>query len=150
MKIFFREKANIEDVQVIVEAQQKNPSVEHVLNYLDDYNKTLGNYVVQVDGRIHQFQKNEITWCEVLGDYTTIHLLNKSLTFRKTLSQLENDLPQNQFVRTSRSALVNLKSIKKVETSFSGNMQAILTTDDIVHISRKYWKNIKQRILDDE
>lgn len=150
MKIFFKERSNLAQIQVTIEAKEKNIAVSHLLDYLEDYNKTLGIYIVQVDGRIHKFPKSEIIWCEVFGDYTTIHLASEKFVLRKTLSQLENELLESQFVRVSRNTLVNMNYIMKIESSFSGNMQAILSTKVTVNISRKYWKNIKQRILGDE
>lgn len=150
MKIFFKEQSNLAEIQVTIEAKEKNNAVSHLIDYLEDYNRTLGIYIVQVDGRIYKFPKSEIVWCEVFGDYTTIHLASEKFVFRKTLSQLENELPESQFIRISRNTLVNMNQIVKVESSFSGNMQAILNTKVAVNISRKYWKNIKQRILGDE
>ncbi|MBS7576911.1 MULTISPECIES: LytTR family DNA-binding domain-containing protein [unclassified Enterococcus] len=150
MKIFFKEKNNLAEIQVTIEAKEKNVAVGHLMDYLADYNQTLGIYIIQMGGRIYKFPKNDIIWCEVFGDYTTIHLANEKYVFRKTLSQLEIELPERQFVRVSRSTLVNMDYIMKIESSFSGNMQAILKTNTAVQISRKYWKNIKQRILADE
>lgn len=138
------------EIQVTIEAKEKNMAVNHLIDFLEDYNQTLGIYTVQAAGRIHKFPKNEIIWCEVFGDYTTIHLANEKFVYRKTLSQLEMELPESQFVRISRNTIVNINQIVKIESSFSGNMQAVLNSDAIVSISRKYWKNIKQRILGDE
>lgn len=61
----------------------------------------------------------EIFWVEAQGNYIALHLKDRVHLVRKSLKQAEQTLKDAGFVRTHRSALVNLKrvqAIKKLET----------------------------------
>lgn len=124
--------------------------VERLFTYLNDYEKHSHMLSIEKKGQIYKIPFLEILWIEVIGDYTSIYTDTIHLRVRKTLQSIESELPPKNFIRASRNTLVNIKKIKKVENSFSGTMSATLLNNQSVHISRKYWKNIKKRILDND
>lgn len=150
LKVQFKENSQLTNITVTVEAHKKNQEVNHLLDYLANFNHQLQMYIIEKDGEVYKFPISDFLWIEVFGDYTTIHTKNTEITIRKTLQTIESELPTSQFVRVSRNTLVNLQAIIKVESSFSGNMTAYISETQTIHISRKYWKNLKQRILEDE
>lgn len=66
----------------------------------------------------------EIDWIESDGNYAVLHLGAQNHLLRATMSALEMDLPKH-FVRTSRSAIVNLRRVKELQTT-DGNHFAIM------------------------
>lgn len=60
-------------------------------------------------------ETNDILWLEAEINYTTIHLKSKrNVTVAKTLRIFEDSLDPNQFFRISRSAIVNIDHIIKL------------------------------------
>ncbi len=147
MNIFFKKNTQINEITVTVEKNNRDREVGNLLSYLNDYEQYANVLTVEKESQIYKFPFTEILWIEVIGDYTSIYTNTIQLRVRKTLQSIESELPNNKFIRTSRNTLVNIKKIKKVESSFSGTMSAILLNNQTIHISRKYWKNIKKRIL---
>lgn len=150
MNIFFKKNTQINEITVTVEKNNRDREVGNLLSYLNDYEQYANVLTVEKESQIYKFPFTEILWIEVIGDYTSIYTNTIQLRVRKTLQSIESELPNNKFIRTSRNTLVNIKKIKKVESSFSGTMSAILLNNKTIHISRKYWKNIKKRILDND
>lgn len=150
MNICFKPNNQIDELTVTVENKEKNHDVSEVLAYLDAYQQQTHILTIEKEGEVYQFPFHEIIWIEVIGDYTSIHTNQLELSVRKTLQSIEAVLPAKSFVRASRNTLVNLSKISRVERHFSGTMCAILTQNQSIHISRNYWKTIKQRILNDE
>lgn len=150
MNIFFKKNTQINEITITVEKNNKDREVEQLLIYLNDYDQYFNVLTVKKENQIYKFHFTEILWIEVIGDYTSIYTNTTQISVRKTLQSIESELPNNLFIRTSRNTLVNIKKIKKVERSFSGTMSATLLNDQKIHISRKYWKNIKKRILDND
>ncbi|EMW5544950.1 TPA: LytTR family DNA-binding domain-containing protein [Enterococcus faecium] len=150
MNIFFKKNTQINEITVTVEKNNRDREVGNLLSYLNDYEQYANVLTVEKESQIYKFPFTEILWIEVIGDYTSIYTNTIQLRVRKTLQSIESELPNNKFIRTSRNTLVNIKKIKKVESSFSGTMSAILLNNQTIHISRKYWKNIKKRILDND
>lgn len=150
MNIFFKKNTQINEITITVEKNNRDREVGQLLSYLNDYEQYANVLTVEKESQIYKFPFTEILWIEVIGDYTSIYTNTIQLRVRKTLQSIESELPNNKFIRTSRNTLVNIKKIKKVESSFSGTMSATLLNNQTIHISRKYWKNIKKRILDND
>ncbi|MCK5277604.1 MAG: LytTR family transcriptional regulator [Cyclobacteriaceae bacterium] len=56
---------------------------------------------------------NDIIFCESMGSYTLIYLINdEKVLSSHILKEVENQLPANLFFRVNRSYLVNINFIK--------------------------------------
>ncbi|WP_086311926.1 LytTR family DNA-binding domain-containing protein, partial [Enterococcus faecium] len=134
MNIFFKKNTQINEITVTVEKNNRDREVGNLLSYLNDYEQYANVLTVEKESQIYKFPFTEILWIEVIGDYTSIYTNTIQLRVRKTLQSIESELPNNKFIRTSRNTLVNIKKIKKVESSFSGTMSAILLNNQTIHI----------------
>ncbi|MDE5779058.1 MAG: LytTR family transcriptional regulator, partial [Lachnospiraceae bacterium] len=63
----------------------------------------------------------------------------------KPLYELENMLDIN-FVRISKSAIVNIRQINHVEAGFNGTMELVMKNGITDYISRSFRKNFKERL----
>ena len=86
---------------------------------------------VVVDKQILKIKYSDIKYFVVYSHYIHIELLNKKVTYKKKISDLEEELPKAHFLRCHRSYIVNLHFIKSIE-------KESLTLDDntIIPISR--------------
>ena len=57
----------------------------------------------------------DILWIEALGDYVTVHTLDKKYILHLTMKNVENKLPPKTFVRVHRSFIVHINNIKVIE-----------------------------------
>ena len=63
------------------------------------------------------FHEN-IVWLEADGNYTTIHLINnKRHVIRTTLTEMEEQLPSDNFIRIHKSYVVNKKHVTEVRAN---------------------------------
>ncbi|MFV0557726.1 MAG: LytR/AlgR family response regulator transcription factor [Enterococcus sp.] len=150
MKFLFQKNPSCQEPVVTIEACEQTQEVLDFYQYAMAYEKNKGRYLVKSEGQIYKILHREIKKIEVFGDYATLYSTQQTLTFRKSLRQIEQELPAKNFVRVSRNTLLNITAVIKIESSFSGTMVAILSDVMHVNISRKYWKEVKQRILNDE
>ena len=77
------------------------------------------NELIVKDGRalVKLFHDN-IVWLEADGNYTTIHLINnKRHVIRTTLTEMEEQLPSDYFIRIHKSYVVNKKHITEVRAN---------------------------------
>lgn len=61
------------------------------------------------------------------------------------LYELENLLPQN-FMRISKSAIINLDEVYTLTRSLTGNLIAFHESYKQVYVSRRYFKDVKKRL----
>lgn len=82
--------------------------------------------VIKTGGRFLFLDQNEIFWLEAEGNYVQIHTNQNAVTVRSGITALEKELAPN-FVRISRSAIVNLNHVREMRPWMRGNYQVIMT-----------------------
>lgn len=100
--------------------------------------KAVERLAIKVDGRVIFLRTSEIEWMEAEGNYVKLHLGGTAHLFRETLSALEADLPPDQFLRISRSTVVNLDAVRELQPLFYGDYAVILRDGTKLTLSRTY------------
>lgn len=94
-----------------------------------------------------QLRVNEITYLESFKDEIDIHLESKQrVSIKEPLYQLEQDLLPYHFVRVGKSFIVNLAKVVSIKTGFNAKLDLILTSGEVVEVSRSYVKSFKQSL----
>jgi two-component system LytT family response regulator len=81
---------------------------------------------------------HDVLWVEAAGNYVELHLRDRGLLRRQTLSAIERELVDVGFVRIHRSRLVNLRHVLATETNDSGDFTVTLTDGRQVSGSRRW------------
>lgn len=78
----------------------------------------------------------DIDWIEADGNYAIVHTGKLRHTLRETMGWLDSQLPDKQFLRVSRSAIVNLDRVRELQPGVGGDPILILRDDTQLEISR--------------
>jgi two-component system LytT family response regulator len=105
-----------------------------------------GRLVVRDGGRILFIDLEELVWIESAGNYVKFHVGDKSYLQRETMRSMEERLPDDQFVRISRSALVNLNHVKEFRLRSKGSYVVHLRQGGTLVSSRHYRENIERAV----
>jgi len=70
--------------------------------------------VVKADGQLHFLNQSDIRWVEGQGDFVKLHLKDRGLMVRMTLTKIEEMLDPEMFVRIHKSTIVNLNRVRRV------------------------------------
>lgn len=95
---------------------------------------------------INFIPQSEILYCIAEGNYTLIHLsTGKKITSAKTLKQVEQALPANQFVRIHHSYITNLFHIQ----TFQNEPEPTITMSDgkKLSVSRRRKKAFLEKFI---
>ena len=65
---------------------------------------------------------------------------------RRSLSELEQDLGDEKFVRIHRSIVVNLERIRGLELQIGGEYEVVLESRIRLRLSRRYRKRLQARM----
>jgi two-component system, LytTR family, response regulator len=84
-----------------------------------------------------------IDWIEAADYYACLHVGAKSHLVRRSLADLEQDLDPALFRRTHRSAIVNIRRLRALQLSRSGEYEALLENGAIVPVSRRYRRQLE-------
>ena len=127
---------NIQKAMVLLENETKE--VEEEINDNSILAVKKGSDIVLLD-----FE--DIFMIRVEDKQTKVYTGDKDYLVKKPLYQIEENLDSN-FVRVSKSAIVNLRKIKRVAPSFKGMMFIELKNGLKDNISRKYLSDFKNAL----
>jgi two-component system, LytTR family, response regulator len=105
--------------------------------------------VVRDAGRVFFLGLAEVDWVEAAGNYVRVHAGKNAHLMRHTISGMLNKLPSNEFLRVSRSAIVNLKSVREVQSLFNGCFVFILRSGVRVESSRRFRRQIADTLAEE-
>ena len=101
------------------------------------------NLAIVDRGTTHIVRCADIEWLEAADNYVDIHLAERSLLLRRTLTALLRDLGAG-FVRTHRSFAVAVDAVQAVNTKSKGDATVVLRSGARVPYSRPYREALLQ------
>ena len=69
---------------------------------------------------------------------------NGEYTLKLRLYEAEERLDKGDFVRISKSEIVNLKKVKSFDLNFAGTICVRLSNNDVTYVSRRYVAKVKK------
>lgn len=97
--------------------------------------------MIRADYKLHKVDYEDIRLIEALDDYVKIHLKNNSvITARQSLKNIQETLPNTQFIRIHRSFIIPVKDISRIVN------RSIKIDDFVIPIGDKYKDEIQKFI----
>jgi two-component system, LytTR family, response regulator len=106
----------------------------------------LERVIIKNAGQISFVKISEIDWIEAADYYACLHVGARSHLLRRSLSDLEEDLDPNVFCRVHRSSIVNLERVRGLKLTPDGDYEVLLDTGTSVRLSRRYRKQLQERL----
>ena len=86
----------------------------------------LTRLAVKTPGKVTFLELDQIHAIEAAGKYAVVHVAKENHILRETMTSLESHLPPHQFLRISRSVIVNLDHIQELQPMFAGENLVVL------------------------
>jgi two-component system LytT family response regulator len=102
--------------------------------------------VVRSPGRLLFLDVPDIDWIEAASYYACLHVGGETHIIRRTLSELERDLGEEQFIRIHRSIIVNVDRIHGLELQRGGDYEVVLKSKVRLRLSRRFRKRLEDRM----
>nr|WP_114297924.1 LytTR family DNA-binding domain-containing protein [Anaerobacterium chartisolvens] len=142
MKIVIEELEDGEEDQIIIKCREMSDELLHMLAML----KSQGAVTAYDGNEIHRVQPKEIYYIEVVDNKTFLYCEDKVLDSKQKLYELESCLSNSDFLRVSKSVLLNLSKIKSLSPALSGRFEATLVNNEKIIISRQYVCDLKKML----
>jgi len=105
------------------------------------------NYIsVRKDDQQFYIDVKEIIFIESMGHDILIYATDGIYRSGDRLKSLEQVLPADRFLRVSNSSIVNLKRIKRIESSIMQKFILHMTNGSRVDVTRSYYYIFRERI----
>ncbi len=108
--------------------------------------RKLERVVVKSAGEVCFVKIADIDWIEAADYYACLHVGTKSHLLRRSLSDLEQDLDPNIFCRVHRSSIVKLDRVRSLKLREDGEYELVLDNGARVRLSRRYRKQLEERM----
>lgn len=118
--------------------------VLELLDHLRRRHRYARRVMVRSKGRVRFLKTEDIDWIEAAGNYAELHVGSRSHLVRETLSNLEERLDPDQFVRVHRSAMVNLDRVREIHPYSKNDFTVVLSSGHKVRMSRRYRERFDQ------
>lgn len=142
LKIIIEESVDGEEDQIIVRCRQMTPELFRTLNIL----KTQEMLIAYDGSQIHRVSQPNIYYIETVENKTFLYCKEKVYESKKKLYVLEEELLGGDFLRISKSVIINLSKVKTLTPALSGRLEAVLQNGEKVIISRQYVSDLKKRL----
>jgi two-component system, LytTR family, response regulator len=123
-----------------------NRAKEKLAHYLPAQPRAAQRLVVRSRGQVLFVSVADIDWIEAAGYYACLHVGSDTHILRRSLSELEQDLGDEKFVRIHRSLVVNLERIRGLELQSGGEYEVVLKSRVRLRLSRRYRKRLQDRM----
>ena len=140
MRVEIRISPDIKETYAIICCNEMTDEIQGFASSLES-----GENIVTVkdDEHIVILRPREIFMIRVEAEKTIVYCRSQRYTTSKRLYELEKRLGRN-FMRISKSTIINLNEIASVEPSFNSMMTLILKNGCKDYISRKYLPDFKK------
>ena len=108
-----------------------------------------GHVEAYKDEKQYRIALSDILYVEAVDDRCFIYLDKDCYESRRRLYEFESLLPSDNYIRISKSVVVNLMKIVQIRPALNGRFLCHLVNGENVIVSRKYVPDLKARIRGD-
>lgn len=98
------------------------------------------------NGEILKLTPNDIYYFESVDNRVCACCENNVYEVKQKLYELEKKYDNTDFIRISKAMIVNVSKISKIVPMFNGRLEAVLTNNERVVISRQYVPDLKKKL----
>ncbi len=117
---------------------EMSANLNHLLAELSPTQKGPDRISIKSNGRVTFVNIPDIDWVGSADNYVELHVGSHCHLLRETMTSFAGRLPQEQFVRISRTSIVNVSRVKEMQSLFHGEYAVTLTTGVRLTLSRSY------------
>ena len=143
MKIIVEEDPTLETLEVTFRAPRIDAEVIDAVSRLRLHDRKL---VGEADGATHIVPARDVLYFESVDKKTFFYTADGVFETPMRLYEIEDKLGECGFVRTGKSAVVNLKEVASLQSDVGGRIVASLSNGERIVISRAYASEVKRTI----
>lgn len=128
---------------VEIHCREVTSETERLERYISRFDERL---VASENGNTYNVSLEEILYIESVDKKTFLYTTGHVFQTDKRLYELEKLLDDKTFFRCSKSVIVNLNRITKLRPEVTRNILATLTNGEVIVISRRYVRALKELI----
>ena len=144
MKIQIEQDASLQSPEITIRCATIDEDILRILSMLRIQEQKITG---MKDGDIHLLDAREILWFESVDKRTWCYTKNAVFQCPLCLYELEEKLGGMDFIRISKSAIVNFSHIRSIHPDFGGRLILTLENGEKQNVSRQYAPAIRNKLI---
>lgn len=145
MKIRVDVSSDYTDKEIIIKAPKEDEELEELVKEIERIKNEFSQINGYIDETVYSLNLKEILFFETNDRNVYAHTTKQSFLIHYRLYELEDKLPDN-FLRVSKSSILNLDEILSLSRSVTGNLVQFKDTYKTIYVSRRFLKELKNRL----
>lgn len=144
MRLIMNKKPDLEEPEVTLAYRDMTDSVKRVSDFVRSLEQTI--LCKKENGEL-EILVSDIFYIESVDKKAFVYCELDVFQCGFKLYELEKMLAQSGFVRISKSAILNVEKLKGIKTLANSRLEATLSNDESICVTRKYLKEIKEGLI---
>lgn len=129
-----------EDLHIIIQCRQTDDEVMRLKSYIELFCKKIQ---AKKDNEHYFINSSEVLYFESVDNRTFLYMQDDVLEIKQRLYELEYILSDKDFIRISKSMIVNINKIRSLKPELNRTVQAAMCNGEHLCISRKYVRSVR-------
>jgi len=143
MKIIINENSSIEETEIIINCHKADEQILRICAGLRVFDKKVTGLH---NGQTFLLNAAEILYIESVDRKTFLYTTGQVYETPLKLYELEDRLAGEDFIRATKSSVLNFGKVKSLRGDFGGRLLCTLINGEIVTVSRQYATIIKHKL----
>jgi DNA-binding LytR/AlgR family response regulator len=143
LKLVIDQSLESKEVEITIRCGLIDPDLERLIAQIRLYCFSLTG---KKDGSSYLIKLEDIFYFESTDEKTFIYCSKEVYESDLRLYELEQQLASTNFVRISKSCILNIMKLESVKALLNGKMEANLINDEKVIITRHYLQSVKEKL----
>jgi DNA-binding LytR/AlgR family response regulator len=146
MRLKLVENKEMEETQVTIEFQEKDESVKRLVTFVEHMEKQENGLWGSNDGVIFPLKIEDVLYMEAMERKTFCYTAEGVYELEEKLYELEEKYRELDFMRISKSNIVNMQRIRTLKPDFGGKILVTMDNGEKLYISRQYAPIMKEKL----
>ena len=137
----------VEDIkrtlQVVIKCKKIDDGVKRLKTHIELFDKKL---YAKKDNKMFFVNSSDILYFDSVDNRTFLYTEDDVMEIKQRLYELEVSLSDKDFVRISKSQIVNINKIRSLKPELNRTILATMSNGEQLYISRKYVKVIRDML----
>ena len=132
-----------ETLQVVIKCRQIDDEIMRLKCHIELFDKKLQ---AKKDNELYFINSSDVFYFESVDNRTFLYTEDDVMEVRQRLYELEVILSDKDFIRISKSQIVNINKISSLKPELNRTITATLCNGELLCISRKYVQTIRNML----
>ena len=143
MRIVVEENPALKETEIVIRCKETTPQVMGMLAALRSFDQRLTGYR---EGQTYLLDASQVLYIESVDKRSFLYTEEGVYETSLRLYELEERLNSWDFIRASKSVIVNFGRVQSIRPDLGGRLRLTMENGEVVGVSRQYAPTIRKKL----